>query len=67
VYFLHPLVLEKQLKENSKKIQKNMNELNVESDESNYQKCKAAEQDKRAATRPVAHNRIKISVNIVEY
>jgi hypothetical protein len=50
-----------------KKIKKNIHELNVESNESNHRKCKTAEQDKRAATRTVAHNRIKISVNIVEY
>jgi hypothetical protein len=34
-----------------------------ESKESNYQKCRAAEQDQKAATRTVAHNRIKISVS----
>jgi hypothetical protein len=30
-------------------------------------KCKAAEQNKKAAARTMVHNRIKISVKIVEY
>jgi hypothetical protein len=49
------------------KFKEKNHKLNVELIESNHQKCKAAEQDKRAATRTVTHNRIKVSVNIVEY
>jgi hypothetical protein len=57
----------KKIRENSKKIQKNIQGKYIRVKQVKATKMQAAEQDQTAATRTVAHKKIKISVSIVQY
>jgi hypothetical protein len=50
-----------------RKTQKNIHEIYIGVKQVKLSKIQAAEQDQTAATRTVAHKRIKILVNIVQY